>query len=77
MIFLNDPFPEGYDTQFAAALTWKDRSLAIWLQDKSHFSAEQIAKIDYVFDFPGGNLTLVRGPAYPDANVPEGHPVLR
>ena len=61
IVFLNDPFPDGYTTEFAAYLDWKDRSLDIILQRQVHFSPDVIARMDYVFDFTDGHL-VVRKP---------------
>ena len=61
IVFLNDPFPDGYTTEFAAYLDWKDRSLDIILQRQVHFPPDVIARMDYVFDFTDGHL-VVRKP---------------
>lgn len=59
IVFLNDPFPEGWDTLFIAKLWWKDRSLQVFLQNQQHLSATALAGMDYIFDFPQGRLTRV------------------
>ncbi len=59
-LILNDPFPNGYDTQFVAALWWRDRTLQVELQNQMHFSAEQVARLPYLFDFAGGKLKQIR-----------------
>jgi len=58
--FLNDPFPEGWDTLFIAKLWWRDRSLQVSLQNQQHLPATLLACMDYIFDFPRGRLTRVR-----------------
>ena len=55
--FLNDPFPEDWSTFFIAELCWKDRSLQVFLQNQQHLPASELARMDYVFDFPQGRLT--------------------
>jgi hypothetical protein len=62
IVFLSDPFPNGYETLFIAGLTWKDRTLRMWLQNRSPLSESDIAGMDYVFDFPGGLLTCIKRP---------------
>jgi hypothetical protein len=57
---MNDPFPEGWDTFFIANLTWKDRSLGVFLQNQQHLPAKELALMDYVFDFPSGRLTRIK-----------------
>ena len=61
IVFLNDPFPDGYTTQFAAYLVWKDHSLDITLQRQVHFPPDEIAARDYIFDFVDDRL-VVRKP---------------
>lgn len=58
--FVNDPFPEGWDTLFIAKLSWKDRSLQVSLQNQQHLPASALAGMDDIFDFPQGRLTRVR-----------------
>ena len=58
--FVNDPFPEGWDTLFIAKLWWKDRSLQVSLQNRQHLPASTLASMDYIFDFPQGHLTRAR-----------------
>ena len=60
IVFLNDPFPTSFDTQFVAALSWKDRSLTYWLQHEPPLSESELARMNYVFDFAGGKLRQVR-----------------
>ncbi len=60
IVFLNDPFPEGWDTLFIAKLSWKDRSLEVALQNRQHLPASVLDRMDYVFDFPQGRLTRLR-----------------
>jgi hypothetical protein len=70
IIFLNDPFP-GCDTFFIASLWWSDHSLKMKLQDplntpprdgcdSAHFSDRELSAMDYVFDFPEGQLRQVK-----------------
>ncbi|HLM98065.1 MAG TPA: hypothetical protein VK335_02215 [Bryobacteraceae bacterium] len=58
--FVNDPFPEGWDTLFIAKLWWRDRRLQVSLQNRQHLPASALAQMDYVFDFPQGRLTRMR-----------------
>jgi len=55
--FVNDPFPEGWDTLFIAKLWWKDKSLQVFLQNQQHLPAIELARMDYVFEFTQGRLT--------------------
>jgi hypothetical protein len=58
--FINDPFPEGWDTLFIAKLWWKDRSLQVYLQNQQHLSASELARMDYTFDFEYGRITPMK-----------------
>ena len=60
IVFVNDPFPEGWDTYFIAKLWWKDRGLPLYLQNQQHLPASELDGMDYVFDFPKGRLTRMR-----------------
>jgi hypothetical protein len=60
-VFLNDPFPDGYTTEFAAYLDWNDHSLDISLQRQVHLPPDGIAGMDYIFDFVDERL-VVRKP---------------
>lgn len=60
ILFVNDPFPD-YITFFTAVLVFKDPSLRIYLQQYSHFTPEQMATMDYVFDFTDKRM-VVRKP---------------
>jgi hypothetical protein len=70
IIFLNDPFP-GCDTFFIASLWWNDQTLRIKLQDhvnappregcvSAHLSERELSAMDYVFDFPDGQLKQLK-----------------
>jgi hypothetical protein len=70
IVFLNDPFP-GCDTFFIASLWWNDHSLRMKLQDQlnvpprdacesAHFSDRELSAMDYVFDFPNGQLKQLK-----------------
>jgi hypothetical protein len=61
IVFLHDPF-EGFDTLFVARLVWNDPTLIVFLQNHSNLSAQEIASVDYEFDFSGGKLILKRAP---------------
>jgi hypothetical protein len=61
IVFLNDPFPDGYTTEFAAYLDWNDHSLDISLQRQVHLPPDGIAGMDYIFDFVDERL-VVRKP---------------
>ena len=58
--FVNDPFPEGWDAFFIANLAWRDRSIQVFLQNQQHLPASELARMDYLFDFPQGRLTRMR-----------------
>jgi len=55
--FVNDPFPEGWDTLFIAKLWWKDRSLQVFIQNQQRLSASELARMDRILDFRQGRLT--------------------
>jgi hypothetical protein len=70
VVFVNDPFP-GCDTFFIASLWWNDHSLKLKLQDRpnatprdgcdsAHFSDRELSAMDYVFDFPDGQLKQLK-----------------
>jgi hypothetical protein len=58
IIFLSDPFHGDYDMTFLAALAWDDHSLRIFQQSHDHLTDEQIAGMDYVLDYEGGQFRL-------------------
>jgi len=60
ILFLNDPFPNRWVTAFTASLIWKDPSLDIQLQQQSHLKPEEIAGMDYVFDFVDNHLVVLK-----------------
>lgn len=49
--FLNDPFPDTYITLFLAALYWKDPALEINLQRTYRMPDNELARMDYIFDY--------------------------
>jgi hypothetical protein len=62
IVFLNDPLPNGYASEFAAYLAWNDHTLDIVLQRQVNLTPDAIAGMDYIFDFVDGHL-VVRKPA--------------
>jgi hypothetical protein len=58
VVFLNDPFPEYYDTMFIAALVWKDPTIKIWLQNRSHLPEAELAKANYTIDYGNGRFVV-------------------
>jgi hypothetical protein len=62
ILFLNDPFPNSWTTFFAATLLWNDRSLDIYLQQQRHLKPEEIAGMDYIFDFVDNHFILNKKP---------------
>ena len=60
VLFLNDPFPNRWVTFFTASLVWKDPSLDIQLQQQSRLQPEEIAGMDYIFDFVDNHLIVVK-----------------
>jgi len=58
--FLNDPFPEDWDTLFIAKLWWNDRTLQVYLQNQQHLTATELARMDHIFDFENGRLTRLK-----------------
>jgi hypothetical protein len=58
IVFLNDPFPDGYATEFAAYLVWNDHSLDISLERQVHLPPDGIAGMDYIFDFVDERLVV-------------------
>jgi hypothetical protein len=61
--FRNDPFPEGYDTLFIAALTWRDPTIDIWLQNHRHLPEKDLAGAKYIFDYVDGRFVAASLPA--------------
>jgi hypothetical protein len=56
VVFLNDPFPQYYDTLFIAALVWKDPTIVIWLQNRLHLPASELGRANYVIDYVDGRF---------------------
>jgi hypothetical protein len=59
MVFLNDPF-DGWDMAFLAELQCHDRSIIVRLQRKTPLPAEDIARMQYIFDYREGKLVRLR-----------------
>ena len=59
LIFLNDPY-EGWDMLFIAELTFHQRGLRIWLQNKTPLPAAEVDAMDHVFRFDGWRMTQVK-----------------
>jgi hypothetical protein len=62
VVFLNDPFPDRWDTFFIAALVWRDPSIDIHLQKHDAWPENAIAKAQYVFDYSDGRFVEVKRP---------------
>jgi hypothetical protein len=60
VVFLDDPWPNGFDMAFIAELWFRDRKDRIFLNRKTPLPAEEIAKADAVFDWHEGRLIRVR-----------------
>ena len=56
VVFLNDPFPQYYDTMFIAALLWKDPTIKIWLQNRHQLPDGELAKANYTIDYVDGRF---------------------
>jgi hypothetical protein len=59
IVFLNDPFT-GWDMLFIAELTFRDRSLEWFLQNKSHLSPDTLAGMEHILAFDKGKLVLLK-----------------
>jgi hypothetical protein len=57
--FLDDPF-HSWDMLFVAELWFRDRSLDIHVARHGPLTAEELAKMDYVFTFEGGKLVELK-----------------
>lgn len=55
-----DPFPE-WDMKFILELTYRDRTVDVWLGNKVSLSPGEIERMDYVFTFEGETLRRLRG----------------
>ena len=62
-MFLSDPFPGFYDTQFLANLLWDDHSLSVELQQQIHYSDDALKGMDYLLDYSEGGFRVVKSPA--------------
>jgi hypothetical protein len=60
VVFLDDPWPNGFDMAFIAELWFRDRKGLVFLNQKTPLPTEQIAKADAVFDWREGRLIRVR-----------------
>jgi len=60
MVFLNDPFPGTYTSLFISLLVWNDRTLDVNLQRVFALPEDQVAKRDYIFDYQGGAVRVVK-----------------
>jgi hypothetical protein len=54
-----DPFPD-WDMKFIVDLTYRDRTVQVWLADKVPLPPDQVEKMDYVFTFDGEKLRKVK-----------------
>jgi hypothetical protein len=56
VVFLNDPFPQYFDTLFIASLVWKDPTVVIWLQNRLHLPASELGRANYTIDYVDGRF---------------------
>ena len=59
---VNDVF-DGFDTMFLIALTYKDHSVQVFLEQHQHLTPAEIGKMDYIFRFDNGVLSVQKRPA--------------
>lgn len=59
VVFLNDPF-QDWDMTFIGALWFGDRTVHVFNQRTEHLSANEIARMDHVFDFENGKLVQLK-----------------
>lgn len=60
IVFLNDPWPNGFDMAFIGELWFRDRTGRVFLNQKTPLPSDQIAAADAVFDWRDGRLVRVR-----------------
>jgi hypothetical protein len=60
VVFLNDPFPDRWDTFFIAALVWRNSSIDIHLQKHDAWPETAIARAQYIFDYTDGRFVEVK-----------------
>jgi hypothetical protein len=63
VVFLNDPFPSGYDTLFIASLIWNDPTIRINLQNRYRLPASELDKGTHIYDFVEGRFVVTRASA--------------
>ena len=69
MVFLRDPFSglnppfNGWDMAFIAELWFHDRTVTIFLQQKTPLTPAELARADYLFDWRDGKLVPAGGSA--------------
>jgi hypothetical protein len=59
VVFLNDVF-SGWDVKFIAELTFRDRSVNVWLLPKVPLSRNEVSAMDYIFRFDHGTLVRIK-----------------
>jgi hypothetical protein len=60
VLLINDPFPY-WDAKFIAELWFGDRTVTVWLQNKTQFTEEQIHnEMQYVYRFEADRLVRVK-----------------
>ena len=60
MLLVDDPF-QDWDAKFIAELWFRDRSVDVWLQNKTPFTDAEIAReMQYVLRFQRGRLLRVK-----------------
>jgi hypothetical protein len=62
VVFLNDPFGDGWDMAFIADLWFRDSTVTVKLQKKTPLPPDELARVDYQFDWREGSLVRVAEP---------------
>jgi hypothetical protein len=60
VVFLEDPWPGGFDMEFIAELWFGDRNTRVYLQQKLPLTPDEMAKADAVFSWQEGKLVRLR-----------------
>ena len=60
VVFLDDPWPGGYDMAFIAELWFRDRKAHVYLNRQEPLTPQEIAKADAVFSWIDGKLVEIR-----------------